>query len=369
MKLHFRFVQWSLSVVTVLIIFTGTSSAQYPRYVNTFNYSTDARHIALGGDGEGSLEGPSLIFPHRDMLSNDAVISTFGFRPPNWNTSDLLPFHTFSMQKDFDSLVMAGISIARNVSGRLHPVSLNAKSFYGNVEPYQLYFVGFFNTPLTDDISIGFSGKIYSGNNSPFIFFGISSTAGGRVQGTAYLMDVAVQKKITFTPEEQGISELMIRGGVTNIGSDIVYNDSLAFSLPRSLHVDATLSKRTETVSLLYKVHTRIILNPGSSDEHFYLSGGIEAGYVDKVSARIGIIMRPFDSIFGRKFVPQFAAGAGLKIGSSEKVRSSRFIFSFDIAIVPFMGNAYPTLLTQSSSPNVVVTATVSYPIAWSESR
>jgi hypothetical protein len=369
MRLKIRFLHWSLSVIGLWISFTGTGTAQYPRYANIFNYSTDARHVALGGDGEGSLEGPSLIFPLRDMLSNDAVMSSFEFRPPNWNTNDVFPFHTFSVQKDFDSVVMAGVSIARNVSGRLNPVSLNTNTFYGNVEPYQLYIVGFFNTPLTEDISVGMSGKIYSGNNSPFFFFGISSGASGRVQGTAYLMDVALQKKVTFSSAEREVSELLLRSGVSNLGSDIVYNDSMSFRLPRSFHVDAALTKRTESMSLLYKVHTRIILNPGTTDEHFYLSGGIEAGYKDKVFARLGIIMRPFDSIFGKKFTPQFAAGAGLKLGNEENVRASTFIFSMDVAIVPFMGDSFPALLERSDSPNVVITATVTYPIAWTKTR
>jgi hypothetical protein len=351
-----------IAIGAMTALFHSLSFGQFPRYVNIFNFSTDARHVAMGGDAEGALEGPSLIFPQRDMLSNDVLSNSFEFRPPHWNTDDPISFHTISVQK-------AGVYIARNVSGALNPISLRANTFHGNVEPYQLYFVGYFNTAITEDLSFGASGKIYSGNNSPFIFFGISSAAKGRVQGTAYVMDVAVQKKITVTPEEQGLAELLLRAGVSNIGSDIVYNDNISFRLPRSLHLEALLSERTEEMSFVYKVHTRVILNPGSSDEHVYLNGGFEAGYLDKLFGRVGIIMRPYDSIFGKKNAPQFTAGAGFRLGNSENVRDSKFIFSFDIAIVPLTTGVYPDLPIRSTSPNIVFTAAVTYPIAWTQPR
>jgi hypothetical protein len=353
----------------MLALFHSLSFGQFPRYVNIFNFSTNARHVAMGGDAEGSLEGPSLIFPQRDMLSNEALSNSFEFRPPNWNTAEMIPFHTISVQKDFDSLVMAGVFIARNVSGRLHPISLRANTFHGNVEPYQLYFVGFFNTEISENLTIGASGKLYSGNNSPFIFFGISSVGKGRVQGTAYVMDLAVQRKVILSHDELAQSELLFSGGVSNLGSDIVYHDDTSFRLPRSLHMEALLSERTDVMSFVYKLHTRVILNPGNSDEHVYLNGGFEAGYSDKLFGRVGIIMRPFDSIFGKKNVPQFTAGAGFRVGSSENLRDSKFILSFDIAIVPLKAGIYPDLPVRSSSPNIVVTTTVTYPIAWTQPR
>ncbi|HAP36456.1 MAG TPA: hypothetical protein DCQ28_11125 [Bacteroidetes bacterium] len=360
------FVKTTLIFLSLLLVSTKLYS-QYPRYINIFNYSTDARQAAMGGDSQGSLDGPSYIFPIREIMSNNTILSSFSIRPPNWNSADFLPFHTIGIQKDFDSSITAGAYIARNTSGIQIPISQNVSTFHGNVEPYQLYAVGFVNFLVDEDLSIGLAGKLYSGNNSPFILIGYSQSGEGRVQGTAYMADIAIQKRFTLINELNERKIIFLRAGLSNLGTWIRYTDDLIFQVPRSFHIDVILYKQFELYSLMYNGHTRMVLNAVSDDERYYVNTGMEAGYKNILFGRVGMFLNPYASLFGSKNSPRFTFGLGLKLKNHSVSERSRFQLTFDFAAVPLTKADYPTLILRENTFNYIFSTSLIYPISWSE--
>lgn len=351
-------------IVFLFAALGNVAFGQFPRYVNIFNYSTDARQVALGGDAEGAAEGPSFLFPLRQPMPNNIIYSSFGMRPPGWNTNDVIPFHSVHLQKDIDSIVTVGALIARNVSGILNPITKTARTFHGNVELYQLFINGFVNFPMEDDLLLGLSAKIYSGNNSPFILFGISNVTPGRIQGSAYLLDVALQKTMVIEKSEGSNTTLLLQGALTNIGSDVRYNDSLSYKVPRSLHLAAIRLSTFGDYSFLAKIHTKIVLNAAGLEDQYFVGGGAEIGFREVLFGRLGIVMRPYSSIFGGKNIPQPVLGAGYRIRPKhDKLKG--FSLMVDGALIPLTDSYEGSLLKFSRNVNYVVTSTITFPFGW----
>lgn len=353
----------SLRVCLLLMMTSAIAGAQLPtRTLSVLNYPSDARSVAMGGDGAGSLDGHSAMFGRYQLPEERYFQNSVSFRPPNWNSTENISFMQASVFRNLGGNTGMGLNLYGNISARAVSYGEDSPIFLGNVQEYQILLHGYYRTEVTQNLSVGIGLKYYSASNN-FVTVFIGSPTKGRVDGSAVLADVGSVWKQPLS-DAPGSGSLHVAVSVSNLGTPIVYDEDLKFRVPRSFHGETGYTRDfgDDVISFVQlSFHYRNVLNSYNADNKIFWIMGGEAAVRNTVFVRSGWYIAPYSTIFGRKGHPVFTFGAGILL-TGKSLRLGEVNCRIDYAFVPINSGMFPQDNMTHAEINHVFTVSVITP-------
>jgi hypothetical protein len=332
------------------------------RTLSVLNYPNDARTVAMGGDGAGSLDGHSVLFSQYQLPEEQYFQNSISFRPPNWNNTENISFLQASVFRNLGGNTGIGVNFYGNISARAIGYGEDSPIFLGNVQEYQILLQGYYRTEIVQDFSVGAGLKYYSASNN-FVTVIIGSPTKGRIDGSALLLDVggAWKRPLSDSP---GSGTTYVVVSISNLGTPIVYDEDLKFRVPRSLHGEVGYTQEFGDALISHvqgSFHYRNVLNSYNADNKIFWIMGGEAVVRNVFFVRSGWYIAPYSTIFGGKGKPVFTFGAGILL-SGKTFRLGEVNCKIDYAFVPINSGMYPQHNMTRAEGNHVLTVSVITP-------
>jgi hypothetical protein len=329
---------------------------------------TDPRSVAMGESFVALPGNPTALMSNPAGLAGLTGLGvSYAQRSLNWmkfledykyhgaNGYIAVPFGVFGIQYNRFSMGEATISTSTSPDG------------IGKMRLYEHAFVLGFGRTFGENFSAGIAAKYFNIVNTV-----ISITTPNAIDFTttpAYLFDAGAQYSTPVFPGDSLLQNAVTAGiSVQNIGTEVKSASSLIESeanaeLPRYLRVGFSyqlkiLSRQTDGLqpaSMILTAEYRRLINSSiyADSQRDYWVFGVEFGLFEIIAFRLGGVINPYTSIYGK--TAEFAArgGIGLNLPFAKLGVPVPFSVSGSYSFIPI--NRYPNQFMTGTTDNLEV--------------